>query len=63
MCHEEDTGVGPIHRSREWKIEERGREKEIKKTRWHKTKEDQVSAPLILDQTQGKMTKEMKEVC
>ena len=63
MCHEEDTGVRPIHRSREWKIEERRREKETKKTRWHKRKEDQVSVPLLLDPTQGQMTKEMKGVC
>ena len=35
----------------------------MKKSSWHKRKEDQVSAPLLLDPTQGQMTKEMKEVC
>ena len=44
MCTEEDAGVGPILRSREWKVEERRREKELKNTSWHKRKEDQVSA-------------------
>ena len=30
--------------------------------KWHKSKDDQVSAPLILDPTSGNMTKEMKAV-
>ena len=53
----------PIHRSREWKIEDRRREKELKKLSWHKRKEDRVSATLLLDPTQGHMNKEMKDVC
>ena len=30
--------------------------------KWHKSKDDQVSAPLILDPTSGNMAKEMKAV-
>jgi hypothetical protein len=63
MCLEEDSGVRPIHRSRTWKMTERRREKELKKTTWHKRGENQVSAPLFLDPTSGAMTKQMKEVC
>ena len=45
-------------------MEARGQEEVegVKKTSWHKRKEDQVSAPLLLYPTQGQMTKEMKEV-
>ena len=63
MCLEEDSGVQPIHRSRTWKMTERRREKELKKTTWHKRGENQVSAPLFLDPTSGTMTKQMKEIC
>ena len=62
MLEEEDEGVRPVHRSRDWKEKERQRAKELKRTNWHKSKEDQVSAPLILDPTSGCMTKEMKAV-
>ena len=62
MCEEEDRGVRPVHRARDWKEEERQRAKELKKTNWHRSKEDQVSAPVILDPTSGNMTKEMKAV-
>ena len=60
---EEDEGVRPIHRPRSWKEKERRREKELKRTNWHQSKENQVSAPLILDPTAGDMTKDMKAVC
>ena len=63
MCQEEDDGTRPIHRPRSWKEEERRREKELKRTHWHKNKPGQVSAPLILDPTAGDMSKEMKSVC
>ena len=63
MCQEEDTGVRPIHRFREWKIEDRRRENELKHISWHKRKEDRMSAPLLLNPMQGHMTKEMKDVC
>ena len=62
MCEEEDRWVRPVHRSRDWKEKERQRMKELKKTNWHKSEDDQVSAPLILDPTSGNMTKEMKAV-
>ena len=63
MCLEEDTFVRPIRRPRSWKLEERRREKELKRTNWHKGKDNKVSAPLLLDPTSGEMTREMKQVC
>ena len=63
MCMEEDEGIRPIHRPRSWKEKERRREKELKRTNWHQSKDNQVSAPLILDPTAGEMTKDMKVVC
>ena len=51
MCEDEDNGVRPIHRPREWKERERRLEKEAKVSNWHKSKPNQVSAPLILDPT------------
>ena len=61
MCEDEDKGVRPVHRPREWR--ERRKEKEMKATNWHKSQESQVSAPLILDPTAGSMTRDMREVC
>ena len=46
-----------------WKVEERRKEKELKRTKWHQGKTDQVSAPLLLDPAPGEMTRDMKEVC
>ena len=63
MCRDEDEGVRPVHRSRDWKRRERKREKEKKLTNWHQNQKGQVSAPLILDPTAGNMTKEIKDVC
>ena len=63
MCEDEDNGVRPIHRPREWKERERRLEKEAKVTNWHKSRPDQVSAPLILDPTAGSLSKDAKEVC
>ena len=57
MCEDEDNGVRPNHRPREWKEKERRLEKEAKVTNWHKSKPDQVSAPLILDPTGGSLKK------
>ena len=37
MCMEEDEGVRPIHRPRSWKVKERRREKELKRTNWHQS--------------------------
>ena len=63
LCNDEDSGVRPIHRPREWKEKERRLEKEAKVTNWHKSRPDQVSAPLILDPTAGSLSKDAKEVC
>ena len=48
MCEEEDAGVRPIHRPREWKEKVRRLAQEQKKNTWH-----QVSAPLIIDPSAG----------
>ena len=63
MCEEEEAGVRPVHRPREWREKERRQEKERKKNSWHQSKAGQVSAPLIIDPTAGPLTEEMKEVC
>ena len=63
MCKEEDEGVRPIHRAREWQLEARRRAKESKRESWHKAEDGQVSAPLILDPTAGGLTSELKKVC
>ena len=63
MCEDEDKGVRPIHHPREWMAKERMGEKEAKVTDWHKNQKNQVSAPLIVDPTDGSLTKELKEVC
>ena len=38
-------------------------ERKRKGQEWHKSKEGQVSAPLIVDPTAGSLTAELKEVC
>ena len=63
MCQEEDAGVRPIHRPREWKEKERRQEKEKKRQNWHRSREGQVSAPLIIDPTAGGLAEELKNVC
>ena len=63
MCKEEDEGVRPIHRAREWQVEARRRAKESKRESWHRAEDGQVSAPLILDPTAGGLTSELKKVC
>ena len=63
MCEDEDNGVRPVHRPREWKERERRLEKEAKVGNWHQAHRNQVSAPLILDPVAGVMVGEMKEVC
>ena len=47
MCADEDAGVRPIHRSRNWKARARKREKELKVTSWHKPTGPSIS-PLYL---------------
>ena len=63
MCEEEDAGVRPVHRPREWKEKERRQAKEKKRQNWHQSKEGQVSAPLIIDPTAGSLAEEMRIVC
>ena len=63
LCEEEDAGIRPVHRPREWKEKERRLEKERKREKWHQSKEGQVSAPLIIDPTAGSLAEEMKEIC
>ena len=63
MCRDEDAGVRSIHRPRVWKEKERRKEKEMKQKNWHKSRQNQISAPLILDPVEGEMTNEMKAVC
>ena len=63
MCEEEDAGVRPVHRPREWKEKERRQAKEKKRQNWHQSKEGQVSAPLIIDPTAGSLAEELKDVC
>ena len=35
VCRDEDEGVRPVHRSRDWKRRERKRENGKKVTNWH----------------------------
>ena len=35
----------------------------MKQKNWHKSSQNQISAPLILDPVEGEMTNEMKSVC
>ena len=45
MCKDEDEGVRPIHRAREWQMKARRLEKESKREAWHKSENGQASAP------------------
>ena len=63
MMEEEDAGVRPMYRPREWKENERRLAKEKKRQNWHQSKEGQVSAPLIIDPTAGNLAAELKDVC
>jgi hypothetical protein len=58
-------GGRPLYRTKEWKREEREREKERKKTEWYKGRDKTPNvAPLILDPTEGStMKKEMSLIC
>ena len=47
MMEEEDAGVRPMYRPREWKEKERRLAKEKKRQNWHQGKEGQVSAPTV----------------
>ena len=43
MCEVEDSGGRPIHRSREWKVRERQRAKELKSTKPQTIKSQRLS--------------------
>ena len=45
MCKVEDDGGRQIHRAREWQEAARRLEKELKPASWHKSSDDQPSAP------------------
>ena len=55
----------PIHRAREWQQSLRRLEKELKPANWHKNKLEPecISAPLIIDPTNGNLSKKLKETC
>ena len=63
MCKVEDEGGRPIHMAREWQQSARRLEKELRTANWHKTDKAEISAPLIVDPTAGKLTKKLKETC
>lgn len=63
MCETEDSGGRPIHRPREWCRAARRLEKERKSTNWHKSSEDKISAPLIIDPTAGELTEKLRAAC
>jgi hypothetical protein len=49
--------------AREWQKAARRLDKETKPANWHKTDPTQISAPLIVDPTSGKLTAKLKEKC
>ena len=63
MCEVEDSGGRPIHRAREWNRAARRLESERKSTNWHKSSEDRISAPLIIDPTAGDLTDKLRLAC
>ena len=63
MCREEEQGVRPIYRPREWRRNQRRLSKEGKKTSWHQTHPGQVSAPLIVDPVPGDLLQKLKSEC
>ena len=62
MCKEEDEGVRPVHRPREFRREERKVAKISKKQNWHQGG-SQLSAPLILDPVAGPLVGQLQEEC
>ena len=62
MLHEEDEGIRPVHRPREWRRVDRRLEKQSKKVTWHKGA-SQGSAPLIVDPVRGKLVEKLQDEC
>ena len=62
MCREEDEGVRPVHRPREFRREERKVAKISNKQNWHQGG-SQLSPPLILDPVAGPLVRQLQEEC
>ena len=63
LVRDEENGVRPIHRPREWKRKERRLAKQNKRSNWHSKGSGLVSAPLIVDPVPGNMLDKMRSVC
>ena len=63
MCVVEDEGGRPVHRARECQQAARRLDKETSRVNWHKLDPSQISAPLIIDPTHGRLTAKLKEAC
>ena len=59
----EDYGGRPIHRAREYQKASRRENKGIKRNNWHRSRDGQILALLIIDPTSGDMTENMKRIC
>ena len=51
------------NRAREWQQAARRLDKETSRVNWHKLDPSQISAPLIIDPTHGRLTAKLKEAC
>jgi hypothetical protein len=65
LLEDAKEGGKPLYRKREWRREERAREKETKARAWYKGQGEVANlAPLILDPTEGnQMKQEMMKIC
>ena len=64
MCKVEDGGGRPVHRPRTWQRRERLLDKEMKAGgSWCKGETDQITAPLIMDPTAGKLGDSVRKAC
>ena len=63
MCVDDDEGVRPVHRAREWQLAARRLEKERKKEDWSKAEGDKIVAPLIISPVAGSLTEDIRKVC
>ena len=64
MCKVEDGGGRPVHRPRTWQRRERLLDKELKAGgSWCKGETDQITAPLIMDPTAGKLGDSVRKAC
>ena len=63
LVRDEENGVRPTHRPREWKRRERRLAKQNKRSNWHSKGSGLVLAPLIVDPVTGNMLDKMRSVC